>query len=76
MALTDKEREQKQQEICNILSDLTSPVSDIGDWKIAKIQEYTLAGKEAPYDIAALHAARQAKRDRINELQAELAAAE
>ena len=48
-------------------------VSAIGDWKIAKYQEYLLAGLEAPYDIAELHEARQKARDKINELEAQLA---
>lgn len=48
-------------------------VSSIGDWKIAKCHEYALMGLECPYDITALHQARQQARDRINELEAELA---
>lgn len=77
MALTPEEkRAQKVQEICNLTQDLISPVSPIGDWKIAKIQEYTLSGLESPYDIADLHAKRQAVRDKINALQAELDAEE
>ena len=65
-----------QTQISCLMSELSSPVSAIGDWKIAKCQEYALAGIEAPYDIAELHAQRQAVRDRINELKAELAALE
>ena len=65
-------REQKEQEIRNLTSQLTSTASDIGDWKIAKYNEYVLAGEEAPYDIDELHAARQAIRDEINAIQAEL----
>ena len=61
-----------QTEIGMLQASLTSHASSIGDWKIAKIQEYVLAGEPAPYDIADLHAKRQAARDRINELQAEL----
>ena len=45
----------KQQEICNITSELESSVSEIGDWKIAKYQEYVLAGQPAPYDINELY---------------------
>lgn len=63
----------KQQEICNITSELESSVSEIGDWKIAKYQEYILAGQPAPYDINELYAKRQAKRDQINTLRAEIA---
>ena len=39
------------------------------DYKIIKCSECSLAGVELPYDIAALHADRQALRDRINELE-------
>lgn len=39
------------------------------DYKIIKCSEYNLAGQTLPYDIAELHAKRQALRDRINELE-------
>lgn len=39
------------------------------DYKIIKCSEYSLSGQELPYDIAELHAERQALRDRINELE-------
>lgn len=39
------------------------------DYKIIKCSECSLAGEELPYDIAALHAQRQALRDEINELE-------
>lgn len=63
------EKEMIEQEIRNLECDLTA-----SDYKVIKIAEYTAAGKAAPYDIDAVYAARQAKRDRINELQAALAA--
>lgn len=72
MALTNEQREKKAQQICNLTQDLVSPVSDIGDWKIAKLQEYAFLGLEAPYDIKELHTKRQAVRDEINALQKEL----
>jgi len=74
MPLTDEERMLKEQEILNLTADLSSSASPIGDWKIAKYQEYLLTGLEAPYDIDELHRQRQAARDRINELQQELGA--
>ena len=40
------------------------------DYQIIKFSEYQLAGLEAPYDVAALHARRQALRDQINALEA------
>lgn len=73
--LTEEQRQDKDQEIRDLMSSLTSGASEIGDWKVAKYQEYQLAGKEAPYDIAELHAKRQAVRDRINALRAELGSA-
>lgn len=39
------------------------------DYKIIKCSEAQLVGEVLPYDIAALHAERQAFRDKINELQ-------
>lgn len=39
------------------------------DYKVVKCSEAQMAGKELPYDIVALHAERQALRDRINELE-------
>lgn len=41
------------------------------DYKIIKCSEHQLAGLEAPYDIAALHAERQAIRDQINAVEAQ-----
>lgn len=76
MALTDEERMRKQSEIYVLQADLTSHASEIGDWKVIKCYEASLTGADAPYDIADLHAKRQAVRDKINALQAELAADE
>ncbi len=70
------ERMEKEQEIRNLQSMLSSTASPIGDWKIAKHMEYTLLGMDSPYDIEALHTERQAIRDRINDLQEERDAAE
>ena len=42
---------------------------DVTDYKIIKCSEYSLAGKELPYDIEYLHTQRQAIRDRITELE-------
>lgn len=47
-----------------------------GDYKILKCSEYSLAGLDAPYDIAGLHAERKAIRDEINALEAEIQALE
>lgn len=39
------------------------------DYKVVKCSEAQMTGEELPYDIVALHAERQALRDRINELE-------
>lgn len=41
------------------------------DYQIIKCSEYQLAGLELPYDVAELHAKRQAIRDQINQLEQE-----
>lgn len=41
------------------------------DYKVIKCSEYQILGKEMPYDVAALHAERQAIRDEINQLEQE-----
>lgn len=42
------------------------------DYQITKCYEAFMLGAELPYDVETLHAERQAQRDRINELEAEL----
>lgn len=69
---TQDERMQKRQEICLLRSKLSSPVSDIGDWKVAKIYEARIKGESDPYDAADLIEKRQAVRDRIAALEKEL----
>lgn len=58
------EEEIKQARIAELKTELDST-----DYKIIKCSECSLAGEELPYDIAELHAQRQALRDEINELQ-------
>lgn len=41
------------------------------DYKVIKCSECQLLGEETPYDVAELHAERQAIRDEINKLEAE-----
>lgn len=41
------------------------------DYKVIKCAECQLLGQEMPYDVAALHAERQAIRDEINKLEEE-----
>ena len=63
----------KEQRICDLTCDLSSAASSIGDWKIIKIYEARLKNEADPYDFAKLAAKRQAARDEINALQAEIA---
>ncbi len=63
---------EKRQEIINLTSELTSTASEIGDYRIIKCYEATLTGTDAPYDIKDLAAKRQAVRDKINEIEAEI----
>lgn len=43
------------------------------DYEIIKCYEYEKCGIKAPYDTDSVHKERQAKRDRINEIQVLLA---
>jgi hypothetical protein len=60
-------------ERAQLMSSLSANTSPVGDWKIIKIYEARLKGEQDPYDFEQLSAARQAARDRINEIQEELA---
>lgn len=61
----EKPQEEKdKEEIWQLKDELAAT-----DYKIIKCSEYNLAGSALPYDIAELHAKRQALRDRINELE-------
>lgn len=73
---TEIDRERIESEIRTLQSKLDAPTSDIGDWKIIKIYEARLSGESDPYDYEELKATRQAVRDKINELQAQLKGAE
>ena len=74
--ITQEEMQEKQQEILNLMSRLSSTQSDIGDWKITKTYEARMKNEADPYDTDALMEARQKVRDRINELQQEILDAE
>ena len=69
----EMERDHKESEIRTLISQLDAPTSSVGDWKVVKIYEARLKGEPDPYDYEELAAARQTIRDRINELQEELA---
>lgn len=72
MALTEEERQKTEMKICNLIADLTSTASEIGDWKVMKCTEAKLLGEDLPYDLEELHSKRKAVRDEINKLQEEL----
>ena len=59
-------------ELAELMSGLSANTSPIGDWKVIKVYEARMLGKEDPYDMEELAAERQAARDRINEIQNEL----
>ena len=69
----EMERDRIESEIRGLVSELTAPTSPIGDWKVIKCYEAKLQGKPLPYDLDELMNARQAVRDRINVLEAQLA---
>lgn len=73
---TEIDRERIESEIRTLQSKLDAPTSDIGDWKIVKTYEARISGESDPYNFEELKAARQAVRDKINELQAQLERAE
>jgi hypothetical protein len=57
-------RDALEQEIRNLECQLRA-----SDYEIIKAYEYSVCGIKALYDIEAVHKERQAKRDRINEIQ-------
>lgn len=61
----------KQEELQGAIEEIESLKIELNstDYKIIKCSECQMAGVELPYDIVALHAERQAIRDRINELE-------
>lgn len=59
-------------ELAELMSGLSANTSPIGDWKVIKIYEARMHGKDDPYDFDELSAQRQAVRGRINQIQEEL----
>ncbi len=59
-------------ELASLMSGLSANTSPIGDWKVIKVYEARMLGKEDPYNMEELAAQRQTARDRINEIQEEL----
>lgn len=73
---TEIDRKRIEREIRTLKSKLDAPTSDIGEWKVIKIYEARLSGESDPYNYEELKAARQAVRDKIKELQAQLKGAD
>lgn len=66
------ERNALNAEMAQLMGNLSSSASPIGDWKLARIQEARLMGAPDPYDLNTLVKDRQDTRDRINEIEIEL----
>lgn len=60
-------------ELASLMSGLSANTSDYGDWKIIKIYEARLKKEADPYDFEKLSAKREQVRQRINEIQSQLA---
>lgn len=71
---TIEARRAETAHIAGITQEINALKAEIAasDYQIIKCYEYALNGLPAPYDVAALHEERQAKRDRINDLEATL----
>jgi hypothetical protein len=67
-AMAQKELEQAKAEAQAQIDELKVQLAS-SDYKVIKCMEAQLAGEEMPYDIEAIHAERQAIRDKINELE-------
>ena len=74
--LTEEEKAEleRQQQIANIQSEISTLKKELEKWDYAasKEMEYFKVGLDAGYDWDAIHAERQPKRDRIDELEAQL----
>lgn len=72
MSKTTMSKNEIEQKIRDLKTKLSCQESDIGDWKVAKCMEYSALGLETPYDFQELHKKRQAVRNEIDALEAEL----
>lgn len=62
-------KEAEEHEIAENEIDICKARLNDTDYRIIKCYEYSLAGLDMPYDIAALHTARQELRDKISALE-------
>ena len=73
------EEEQEEMARQEQIRQVTAQINDLkeriaaSDYKVIKTYEYSLLGEQAEYDMETVHAERQALRDQINELEAQLA---
>jgi len=56
-----------------VIDSLKAQIAE-GDYKVIKCSEAQFLGEEMPYNVAELHAQRQALRDEINKLEQEIKA--
>lgn len=64
-------REEVLAEKQAVIDSLKAQIAE-SDYKVIKCAEAQLMGEELPYNVAELHAQRQALRDEINKLESEL----
>ena len=62
--MTDEQKWELIQELVSLEWSLKAT-----DYEVIKAYEYDKCGIKAPYDMDSVHKERQAKRDRINEIQ-------
>lgn len=67
--IIEEKQKPSEEELKKIEINALKKQLDETDYKIIKCSEYSLAGKELPYNIEYLHSQRQAIRDRITELE-------
>ena len=70
--MTDEQKRELEAERADLISQLTSPYSPIGDWKLNKQEEAALLDTPAPYTPEQMQDygnKRAAARARINEIE-------
>nr|DAZ27087.1 MAG TPA: protein of unknown function (DUF5320) [Caudoviricetes sp.] len=69
--LEEMSRQSQIRQVTAQINDLKKRIA-ASDYKVIKTYEYTLLGEQTEYDMETVHAERQALRDQINELEAQL----
>lgn len=67
-----QEQDHKRQRMIDLTWKLTSPTSELGDYKAIKCVTAFALGKTMPYDLEELEKKRQEVRDEIDALRKEL----